>query len=350
MVAALLMAMFAQDPPLTYWGDVRPLFARSCFGCHAAGVKMGSLDLETWDGVTRGGNNGTIVERGDPRRSRLFTMLTGEHAPAMPMDGKVLPPAQVDVVRRWIAAGAVPGTASSTPLVDRIVDAAILSDGRFVLATSAALKAERLAVGGDRVAGLFDERIDVWTPGLPGVKSIPVNGATAVALSPDGGRLAYARGRAVRVADTEFTGAQEVRALAFVGDSVVAAGDGASVGVWAGAGKPLREIDVGGESPVLAPSRDGWLAVGTARNVTLWNTKLERVAMTKAEGVSRMAWSRDGRQLAVATLDGGLRIYDGRSLALVKTLPAQRDWVHGLGFTPTGALGVARFDGSVEFY
>lgn len=91
----------------TWEKDIQPMFMQYCRGCHAATVTMGSLNLETYDGVLKGGNNGTIVVRGKPRESRLYTMLTGEHSPAMPMDGKLLPKDQVALVEKWIVAGAL---------------------------------------------------------------------------------------------------------------------------------------------------------------------------------------------------------------------------------------------------
>lgn len=41
--------------------DVAPIFAKNCAGCHAAAVKMGSLDLENFEGIQKGGNHGTIL-------------------------------------------------------------------------------------------------------------------------------------------------------------------------------------------------------------------------------------------------------------------------------------------------
>ena len=90
----------------SYVQDVFPIWEKHCLGCHASGTTMGSLDLETWEGLQRGGNHGTIVVPGDVKGSRLYTMLTGETKPAMPMDGKVLGTGEIEVVRRWIASGA----------------------------------------------------------------------------------------------------------------------------------------------------------------------------------------------------------------------------------------------------
>ena len=102
-----------------YVQDVFPIWEKHCLGCHASGTTMGSLDLETWEGLQRGGNHGTIVVPGDLKASRLYTMLTGETKPAMPMDGNVLSAREIEVVRKWIASGAPPPSAAEITELQR---------------------------------------------------------------------------------------------------------------------------------------------------------------------------------------------------------------------------------------
>ena len=102
-----------------YVHDVFPIWEKHCLGCHASGTTMGSLDLETWEGLQRGGNHGTIVVPGDLKASRLYTMLTGETKPAMPMDGNVLSAREIAVVRKWIASGAPPPSAAEITELQR---------------------------------------------------------------------------------------------------------------------------------------------------------------------------------------------------------------------------------------
>ena len=88
--------------------DLQPIFRKHCYGCHAASVKMGSLDVETYDGLMRGGNQGTILVPGKPAESRLYLTLAGKLDPAMPMGGDRLPAADLETIRKWIEAGARP--------------------------------------------------------------------------------------------------------------------------------------------------------------------------------------------------------------------------------------------------
>ena len=104
-----LVAMVLAALPIaaqTFSKDIAPIFARQCIGCHAATVKMGSLDLDTEEGIRRGGNHGTILVPGKSASSRLYLMIAGKATPAMPMSGQTLPAQDIETIRRWIDAGA----------------------------------------------------------------------------------------------------------------------------------------------------------------------------------------------------------------------------------------------------
>jgi hypothetical protein len=57
----LLLVLVSLDAP-TWERDIQPLFDEHCRGCHSAKVTMGSLDLETYEGVRRGGNHGVLFD------------------------------------------------------------------------------------------------------------------------------------------------------------------------------------------------------------------------------------------------------------------------------------------------
>src|SRR3989442_13396092 len=86
------------SPPLEaqeFSKDIAPIFAANCIGCHAANVKMGSLDLDTMEGIKAGGNHGTILVPGNSAESRLYLMGAGKAPPALPLSGKALAAAEV---------------------------------------------------------------------------------------------------------------------------------------------------------------------------------------------------------------------------------------------------------------
>ena len=103
-------ALSAQDAP-SFAKDVAPIFNSSCAGCHGANVRMGSLSLDTYDAVEKGGTHGKVIEPGKSSESRLYLMITGKLAPKMPLSGSALAEGDIEIVRKWIDAGAKPPTA-----------------------------------------------------------------------------------------------------------------------------------------------------------------------------------------------------------------------------------------------
>src|SRR5713101_10171110 len=115
----------AQDAP-SFAKDVAPIFAANCAGCHGANVRMGSLSLDSYEGVEKGGNHGKIIESGKSVESRLFLMIAGKLAPAMPLGGKSLAEGDIEVIRKWIDAGAkAPTPAEAQNLAARLAEPVI---------------------------------------------------------------------------------------------------------------------------------------------------------------------------------------------------------------------------------
>jgi len=79
--------------------QVAPILVRSCGGCHVAGRK-GDFQMASYQGLMQSG----MVQRGAGQASRLVeVILTGD----MPRGGGKVSAADVDVLVRWIEAGAV---------------------------------------------------------------------------------------------------------------------------------------------------------------------------------------------------------------------------------------------------
>jgi cytochrome c553 len=87
--------------------DVQPILAASCVRCHGPAKQKGRLRLDTRGGMLTGGEYGPVVTPGRPKQSPLYTNLV-ETDPVhrMPQEGDPLPPAEIETIERWIAAGA----------------------------------------------------------------------------------------------------------------------------------------------------------------------------------------------------------------------------------------------------
>jgi len=112
---AIALPAAAQGKHPNYDDDVKPIFARYCFGCHNASEMRSGLSLESYAGVMKGGGSGDAVIPGRAASSLLFKAVNrDEGAPQMPLGMAKLPDATIAVIREWIAGGVLE-TATSQP-------------------------------------------------------------------------------------------------------------------------------------------------------------------------------------------------------------------------------------------
>lgn len=91
--------------PPSFEADVRPILKAHCFHCHGDQGKVeGGLDLRLRRLLVRGGESGPAVVPERPSESLLVARVSSGEMP--PGDTEKLSPKQVDVLARWIAAGA----------------------------------------------------------------------------------------------------------------------------------------------------------------------------------------------------------------------------------------------------
>jgi hypothetical protein len=92
--------------------DVRPILADNCFKCHGpdAGARKAKLRLDARAHALQGGRSKKpAVVPGKPEASELVRRLTSTDETEMmppPDSGKKLTPRQVELLRKWVAAGA----------------------------------------------------------------------------------------------------------------------------------------------------------------------------------------------------------------------------------------------------
>ena len=106
MLILALTTLAAVALPPDFDKDVLPVFAKYCFGCHAAGIRMGSFECDSYDAVMRGATHGAVVVPGKSGESRLYLTLTGELSPAMPLSLERLTADELAIIRSWIDSGA----------------------------------------------------------------------------------------------------------------------------------------------------------------------------------------------------------------------------------------------------
>ena len=114
----LTAPLLAGSAPVSLAREVAPILTQRCVMCHIAGAAQGGLDLYTnlWGAIvnvksTQSALN--LVEPGDPDKSYLYLTLTGAQLSAggngaqMPFQSGQLDAGQLELIRAWIAQGAL---------------------------------------------------------------------------------------------------------------------------------------------------------------------------------------------------------------------------------------------------
>src|SRR5215210_294475 len=94
----------AQDRPVSFVRDVRPILAKHCLACHGPDKKARKAKLRLDVEESAKG----VYVAGDPDASDLVKRITGDGDDRMPPPkaGKALPPEQVELITRWVKQGA----------------------------------------------------------------------------------------------------------------------------------------------------------------------------------------------------------------------------------------------------
>ena len=98
---------------VTYTGDTKAIFDKSCIKCHGTEKQKGKLRLDSLAGALKGGEEGKIIEPGESAKSTLvhsIARLGDEDFWMPPPDNKAkIPPLtkeQIGLIRAWIDQGA----------------------------------------------------------------------------------------------------------------------------------------------------------------------------------------------------------------------------------------------------
>ncbi len=107
LLTATLDAAEPANAPVDYLKEVKPLLTAKCVACHGGLRQKGNLRLDTAKLAMKGGDSGPAIVTGDSSKSVLIEAILGENGRTkMPIEGEPLKPEQIELLRRWIDAGA----------------------------------------------------------------------------------------------------------------------------------------------------------------------------------------------------------------------------------------------------
>src|SRR4029077_7597806 len=103
-IPAALWAEETAPEQVTFEAHVRPILKAHCWQCHGEEEEMkGGLDARLARSLLKGGDSGPAIEAGKHGTSLLYERVA---AGEMPPGKKKLAPREVEVLARWIDAGA----------------------------------------------------------------------------------------------------------------------------------------------------------------------------------------------------------------------------------------------------
>jgi hypothetical protein len=378
----LLVTCLRADNAPSFTRDLLPIFDKNCSGCHAANVKMGSLDLDSYTSIQKGGNNGTIVVPGKSAESRLYLMVARKMAPAMPLGAKPLAAADVETIRRWIDAGAPPPAAGEVAAKSHVAAIPDVAPRKEVHAQIGSLAyGKLLALGTFQLVRLVEPASGKTVGELKG----HADQVRALAFSPDGKLLAAGGGLpgqrgevkvwdvASRTEVVTISGHRDcIYALAFApdGKTIATSSYDKLIKIWdVATGKEIRTLkDHIDAIYALAYTPDGKRLVSAAidpagrfvaaggldKTIRVWelgekNATLRSTLIAHEDAILKLAWS--GGVLVSAAADRTLKAFAAKDLTSIQDYPVQPDWVMSLAFSPDGKrFAVGRFDGSFEIF
>jgi hypothetical protein len=283
LAASMAMPATGEDAP-TFERDIKPLFAKRCSVCHnwktlGDPAVSGGLALDTFEAALSGTPRHPVIVPGKAAESELVRRLSvDDEDERMPLSEKPLPDAQRDLIRRWVDAGSPRGVVPAKPDIAPTV-----------------LRSPR------KVIRSLDVVLPTETKAPAGAEGMGSGGAVQVAL---------------RIGPLPA-----VSALAFRGDGRL-------------------------------------LAVGTYGEVVVWDLAEARPVLTLrdlAGPVHALAFSHDDRNLAIGAglpaRTGSVRVYSVPDGSLLHDFDLHGDTVFGLDFRPDdGQLASASFDQTVRLW
>ena len=84
----------------TYDANIGPLFAAKCVTCHNGTTLAAGMDLTTYEGVMKGGEDGAVILPGDSANSKLVQIQSAQHFMNFTAE-------ELNLVKQWIDAGAL---------------------------------------------------------------------------------------------------------------------------------------------------------------------------------------------------------------------------------------------------
>lgn len=189
------------DAKVSFFRDVRPILQEQCQGCHQPAKRSGEYVMTPFAALLKGGeSNSTAIVPGKPADSNLLSQITPTKGKAeMPKGKPPLAAAQIDLIHRWIAEGAVDDTPASAAVAFDAAHPPIYHLPPVLSSLDYSPDGSLLAVSGYHEVLLWKADGSALVDRLVGLSER----IQSLAFSPDGKKLAVAGGSPARLGEIQ---------------------------------------------------------------------------------------------------------------------------------------------------
>jgi WD40 repeat protein len=320
-VPAIPLADIPNRPTFVFDKDIYPILESKCLTCHdkEGGLAEGDLDLTSVEAMTRGGKHGVGLTSGQGEESLIFLRSSRRLKPFMPPDGEgdPLTSEELTKLKLWIDQGAKPGE-NATPAKDRSKGIAweSLPTGLMpALAIALSPDGTRVACSRGNVALVLDATSGTAITSLGGQTDF----VQSIAWSPDGKKIAVGSHGQVRLwnvaTDSAWPEPIVLQPISERANTVTFSPDSLTVAVGAG-----------------VPSASG--------EITLWQSadgkEIKRLTEAHSDLVTSLAFRPDGQLLASSSADKFVKVFKVADCTVAKSLEGHTAAVLGIAWSPDG--------------
>ena len=325
----------AAEEEVSFRKDIAPIFVEQCLACHAAKKAEGGYRIDTFTELLKAGDSGelpVIQAASDEVTSDeaaaddtawgelLRRIVSDDEYERMPAESEPLPGAQIELIRRWLRAGAKFDGEHPETLLPLVTPAVRYEAPPEHYPAPLAVTATLFSPDGSQVLAAGYHEVTVWNAADGTlVRRLQNVGQRTFAMEfdPSGTTLAVACGEPGR--------SGEVRLIDFASGEVR--------GVVGRTTDVVFDVAYSGDGKRLAIAA----ADALVRIIDLETMTTIKTLASHADWVTAVAWSDDGQRLVSASRDKSAKVFDFESGQLLISYQGHGAAVRGVAFLPGGS-------------